>query len=304
MRPGLRRAGEGAYECLHSENDEPTMNDPSSSSFPHRVCIITGAASGIGQALAVELARRGCSLALCDVNEEGLEQTRAEAGSEQILLRKVDVGDREAVHGFVDEAIEHFGQADAIFNNAGVTVQQTLADMSYGDFEWLMRINFWGVLYGTKALLPHLRARGRGAIVNVSSVFGLIGFPTQSAYNASKFAVRGLTESLRHELHDTEILVSSVHPGGVRTNIARSGRFFVDVRGGKSHEDANRAFERSARLTPPEAAQIIIRGVERRQPRILVGTDAEWIDRVQRIAPVRYGTLLNKAIERLFRRGS
>lgn len=279
------------------------MND-SSPDFPHRVCIITGAASGIGRALAVALSQRGCSLALCDVDEEGLERTRDEAKCDAVLLRKVDVGDREAVHGFVDETIAHFGQADAIFNNAGVTVQQTLADTSYEDFEWLMRINFWGVLYGTKALLPHLISRGRGAIVNISSVFGLIGFPTQSAYNASKFAVRGVTESLRHELHGTDILVCSVHPGGVRTNIVKAGRFHVDIDGGESHEASTRKFARAARLSPPEAAQIIINGVERKDPRILVGTDAEWIDRVQRMAPVRYGSLLNKVIDRMSRRRS
>lgn len=275
-----------------------------SSEFPYRVCIITGAASGIGQALAVELAGRGCSLALCDVDEEGLRRTLEQARTDAILTRKVDVGDREAMQGFVDEAIEHFGQADAIFNNAGVTVMQTLVDTSYEDFEWLMQINFWGVLHGTKALLPHLLSRGRGAIVNVSSVFGLIGFPNQSAYNASKFAVRGLTEALRHELHDTDIVVSCVHPGGVRTNIVKSGRFHVDVDGGTSHEASTRSFARVARLTPREAAQIILRGVERRQPRILVGTDAEWIDRIQRAAPVRYGSLLKKAIDRAGRRRS
>ncbi|MCA9709132.1 MAG: SDR family oxidoreductase [Myxococcales bacterium] len=269
--------------------------------FPHRVCIVTGAASGIGQALAVELAGRGCSLALCDVDEPGLEHTRTLAGTDAILLRRVDVSDREAVHGLVRETIDHFGQADAIFNNAGVTVQQTVADTSYEDFEWLMGINFWGVLHGTKALLPHLLERGTGAIVNISSVFGIIGFPTQSAYNASKFAVRGLTEALRHELRGTGITVSCVHPGGVRTNIVRSGRFHVDAGGSTSHEESTRGFEQVARLSPAKAAQIIVEGVRRRRARILVGKDAVVIDGMQRVLPVRYGGLVSRVIDRMKR---
>lgn len=269
------------------------------SGFYGRVCAITGAGSGIGQALALELARRGSDLALCDVNEEGLEETARRIGTERkVLVRKVDVADREAVYAFKDEVLGQFGKADAIVNNAGVTVVDSVQDISWDDLEWLMGINFWGVVYGTKAFLPHLVERDTGWIVNISSVFGIIAVPHQSAYNAAKFAVRGFTESLRQELYGSGVTASCVHPGGIKTNIVRSSRYRQPAVGDADQTEAAQQFEKLARTTPARAATIIADGMEARDPRILIGPDAELIDRVQRVAPVKYPTLVRELSKR------
>src|SRR5262245_44410387 len=184
-------------------------------SLTGKVAVITGAASGIGRALANQLAARGCHLALADIDAHGLEATAAPLRRDdlQVSTHALDVADRDAVYAFADQVLAEHGSAHLVINNAGVAVAQTIAELRYDDFEWLMGINFWGVVHGTKAFLPHLLAQGEGHIVNLSSIFGIVSVPTQGAYNASKFAVRGFTEALRQELCLTPIKVSCVHPG-------------------------------------------------------------------------------------------
>lgn len=272
-------------------------------SFDGRVSVITGAASGIGRALALELASRGSHLALCDVNEEGLAETvrRAQALGRSVSSSRVDVADRAAFEAFARECIATHGKVDAIVNNAGVSVTASVAAISYEDFEWIVGVNFWGVVHGTKAFLPHLVARGDGWIVNVSSVFGLVAFPNQAAYNATKFAVRGFTESLRQELAGTGVTVCSVHPGGIRTDIARNARV-RELHDGPGDKDAMvEEFDRIARTSPERAAKVIANGMERRAPRILIGPDARVIDAVQRVMPVRYPQLFGAVAKRLRR---
>jgi NAD(P)-dependent dehydrogenase (short-subunit alcohol dehydrogenase family) len=269
--------------------------------FRGRVAAITGAASGIGKGLAVELARRGADLALCDIDEDGLAKTAAmvEAEGRRATTHRVDVADREAVYAFKDAVLERHGRADAIVNNAGVAVTDTVVDSTYEDLEWIFGINLWGVIHGTKAFLPHLIEQNDGWVVNVSSVFGLMAFPNQSAYNVTKFGVRGFTEALRQELAHTGVTATSVHPGGIRTNIARRGRFRRVHDGSIDEHEAVEEFEkRLARTTPEEAGRIIADGMERREPRILVGPDAHLIDRVVRLFPVRYTDIVERVISR------
>ncbi|MEH6561284.1 MAG: SDR family oxidoreductase, partial [Marinobacter sp.] len=183
----------------------------------NKVAVVTGAGSGIGRALAKALAMRGCRLALSDVNEEGLAETAAAIEGSEVRTYRLDVGDRDAIYAHAAEVAKDFGQVNIIINNAGVALSASVREMTDADFEWIMNIDFWGVAHGTRAFLPHLIASGDGHVVNISSVFGLIGVPTQSAYNAAKFAVRGFTESLRQEmkLEKQPVAVSCVHPGGI-----------------------------------------------------------------------------------------
>ena len=258
--------------------------------FKDKVAVITGAGSGIGRALAQELASAGAKLALSDINEAGLKETAdlLGLGEDRLMTRKLDVADRQAFYDFADDVVNHFGYANMIFNNAGVALGATVEDMNYDDFEWLMNINFWGVVYGTKAFLPYLKQAGEGHIINISSIFGLVGIPTQSAYNAAKFAVRGFTEALRMELEMAQapVSVTCVHPGGVATQIADSARVDPGVTAltGDSPEQA-RANARKAiqATTPAAAAQQILSGVQRNDRRVLVGPDARWLDRLQRL---------------------
>lgn len=275
--------------------------------FTNKVAVITGAGSGIGRALACNLAAAGARLALGDVDESGLADTVAQLGlsDERLLTQVFDVADREAMYAFADQVIAHFGAAHLVFNNAGVALGATVEDMNYEDFEWLMGINFWGVVYGTKAFLPHLKAAGEGHIVNVSSVFGLIGVPTQSAYNAAKFAVRGFTESLRQELEieGGGVSCTTVHPGGIKTNIARNARMGegVEKLTGADADTARRDFEKMFRTTPEEAARVILRGVRTNKRRVLIGSDARAIDSMQRLLPTSYQRLM-VAGQKLMRR--
>ena len=197
-------------------------------SLKGKVAVITGAGSGIGQATAEALAKQGCELAISDINERGLAETRARCESHGVRVSsaRVDVADRAAMYAWADNVVADHGRVNIVINNAGVALGATIEDMSYEDQEWLMGINFWGVVYGTKAFLPHIKKTGDGHVVNISSVFGLIAVPTQSAYNAAKFAVRGFTECLREEMdmEDCGIGVTCVHPGGIKTNIARASR--------------------------------------------------------------------------------
>ncbi len=272
-----------------------------------RTAVITGAASGIGRALAVRLSAAGCPVAIVDADEGGLEETASMLEGES-LVRPLDVRDRQGQFGFA-AAVDEWAPAPigAVFNNAGVAVAATVAESSIEDDEWLQAINYDGVVHGVRSFLPILLRQDSGAIVNTSSVFGLAGIPSQSAYCASKFAVRGYTESLRHELKGTGVRAITVHPGGIKTNIARNARIHSDPRGlGRSKDELADEFDALARTSPERAAKIIHAGVDAGKARILVGPDAYFFDILTRVTPTHYFTVLDK-LERLAsrsRRGS
>lgn len=268
-------------------------------SFNYKVAAITGAGSGIGRALAFALARRGCDLALSDINAEGMAETAAQAKKFGIKVSEqvVDVSDRLAVRAWAEQVMATHGKVNLIFNNAGVAHCGTVAETEYADYEWLMGINFWGVVYGTKEFLPHLQASGEGHVINISSVFGLFAQPTQSVYNSSKFAVRGFTEALRQELDlsDSGVSATCVHPGGIKTNIANAARF--NSSGGqmlgKNNDLARQAFnDNMLRTSAEKAAEVILRGVERNRRRVIIGLDARLMDWVQRLLPAAYQRLI------------
>jgi butyryl-CoA dehydrogenase len=267
--------------------------------FDGRVAAITGAGSGIGRALARELAGRGAHLALADIDETGLAETvtLCEGSGVKVTSKRLDVADRDAVYAWADQVVEDHGQVNFIFNNAGVALAATIEAMSYEDFEWLMSINFWGVVYGTKAFLPHLKAAGEGHVVNLSSVFGLVSIPSQSAYNAAKFAVRGFTDSLRMELEieGSPVSCTTVHPGGIKTNIARNARIDASVTTmAGDPEEARNQFDRVAVTRPEKAARQILAAVERDRRRVLVGPDAVVIDFISRLPAGLYQRVLVK----------
>ncbi len=266
-----------------------------------RTAVITGAGSGIGRALARRLARHGCPVAICDADEEGLAGTAESIGGE-LLAQKLDVRDRQAQMAFA-AGVNEWAPAPIglVVNNAGVTVSQLAATAAPEDDEWVFDVNFWGVVHGTRAFLPILLEQNSGTIVNVSSVFGMIGWPTQSAYCASKFAVRGYTESLRHELRDTGVDAVTVHPGGIATNIVANSRFHEDDRGRTDKGELERDFAKVARTSPERAAQTIQKGVESGKQRILIGPDAGVLALLVRTAPVRYFNVI-KRLEPIVRR--
>lgn len=258
--------------------------------------MITGAGSGIGRELALGFAReKVAGLAICDIAREGLEETAEMVRTEgtPVLTSIVDVSRLEDIKRFHTETLEEFGRATHLVNNAGVGLVGRTEEVSFEDMEWLMGINFWGTVYGTKIFLPVMREQGFGHIVNISSVFGLFSPPGQSTYCASKFAVRGFTEALRHELDGTKIYVSCVHPGGIRTNIARSARQGANA----PDEDKKQApviFDQVARTSPEQAAATIIRGIKTKNPRILIGSDAVQISLLQRLFPKRHFKIMDR----------
>ena len=271
--------------------------------FEGRVAAITGAGSGIGRALAEDLARRGAELALSDIDEAGLAETvgRCEGLGVKVSSARVDVADRGAVDAWASQVVGDHSRANLIFNNAGVALGATIEAMSYDDFEWLMNINFWGVVHGTKAFLPHLKEAGEGHIVNMSSVFGLISVPSQSAYNAAKFAVRGFTDALRMELELDPCGVSSttVHPGGIKTNIVRNARMDDSVAALAGDVDrARRDFDRIAVTKPARAARQILAAVQKDKRRVLVGPDAKVIDLLSRAPAGLYQNVLVRGARR------
>ncbi|HVX17496.1 MAG TPA: SDR family NAD(P)-dependent oxidoreductase [Acidimicrobiales bacterium] len=267
-----------------------------------RVAAVTGAGSGIGRAVALELARRGCLLAVSDIDAAGLDGTVAmlDGLGAPTIHHLVDVSDRNAVEDWAGKVVAEHGRANVIVNNAGVALGATVEAMSYEDIEWLMGINFWGVVHGTKAFLPHLKAAGEGHIVNVSSVFGLMGIPSQSAYNAAKFAVRGFTEALRIELDadGTGVSCTTIHPGGIKTNIARNARFDEDtVRGlGQDPDRLAAAADRAFLTSPEKAAAVIVGALEANKRRAFVGPDAHAFRLLSLLPPGVYQNLIRFGI--------
>lgn len=267
---------------------------------------VTGAASGIGRALALELAARGCDLALADRDEAGLQAVAAEIGqangkTRKVSVHRVDVGEAEQIQAFAEAAIAAHPQLNLLVNNAGVALLGSFDEVEQAQMEWLININFWGVVHGTRAFLPHLSRQRAAHIVNLSSIFGIIAPPGQTAYSAAKFAVRGFSESLRHELAiaNSPVRVSVVHPGGVLTNIVRNSRTGAGVTDNARRVQSIERFDAIARTTPKAAAERIILGIEKNQPRILIGGDARFMDLLQRFRPATYWAALQKRIEKM-----
>ncbi|HYV45128.1 MAG TPA: SDR family NAD(P)-dependent oxidoreductase [Myxococcaceae bacterium] len=260
-------------------------------SFEGKVAAVTGAGSGIGRALAAGLARRGCHLALADVGEEGLAATAASIQNVKVTTRRLDVTDEGEVRAWADEVVRDHGRVNLVFNNAGISYGATVKGAEEADFRRVLEVDFWGVAHGTRAFLPRLEASGDGHVVNTSSLFGLIAFPGQCAYNSAKFAVRGFTECLQIELAITgaPVNATSVHPGGIKTNIAKAAKTHPSLAElGVDLDKATAEFEKQFRLTSDEAAEIILRGIQRNARRVLVGGDAKIMDWVQRLLPGRY----------------
>jgi short-subunit dehydrogenase len=261
--------------------------------------VITGAARGIGAALALELAQRGCHLALADIDIDDLAVTaqKARAFGVRVSAHQLNVADAHAVAQFPEAVLREHDQVNILINNAGVALIGTFEEIGLADFEWLLGVNFWGVVRMTKAFLPLLRAAPAAQIVNLSSLFGLIAPAGQTAYSASKFAVRGFSEALRHELDDSTVGVTCVHPGGVRTAIAERARSAPNI-GAKQLVSRRAAFLRVARTSPEAAAQLIVAGLEERRARVLVGGDAVLFDWLQRLMPLRYFSLMQRVLGR------
>lgn len=267
--------------------------------FKDKVAAITGAASGMGRTLAIELARRGCHLALSDVNNAGLEETARMAQQQgvKVTTSVLDVSNRDAVYAWADQVVADHGKVNLIFNNAGVALTVGLDAVKASDFEWIMGINFWGVVYGTQAFLPHLKRSGEGHIINTSSLFGLMAMPTQGTYNAAKFAVRGYTEALRMELDIANCGVSAtcIHPGGIATNIAKAGRIdpSIEKATGISAEKHRKRADKLINVTTAESAALqMLKGVENNARRVVVGYDAKFLDKLIRLVGASYQAIV------------
>jgi NADP-dependent 3-hydroxy acid dehydrogenase YdfG len=268
--------------------------------FAGKVAAVTGAGSGIGQALALELGRSGASLAISDVDLEGLAKTEEQLTAIGAPVRsdRLDVTEREAFQIYADHINEHYGKVNQIYNNAGIAFTGDIEITQFKEIERVMDVDFWGVVNGTKAFLPHLIASGDGHVVNVSSLFGLLSVPGQAAYNSAKFAVRGFTEALRQEmvLNREPVKVTTVHPGGIKTAIARNGLTAEGV----SADAQSKVFDkRLASTTPERAAEIILDGVRKNKARVLVGQDAVVIDLIVRITGSGYQRLFAPVIGKI-----
>jgi NADP-dependent 3-hydroxy acid dehydrogenase YdfG len=253
--------------------------------FQNKVAAITGAGSGIGRALAQALAEQGCHLSLSDINAEGLAETAASISGVTVTTSLLDVTDQEAFFAWAESTVAEHGKVNMVFNNAGVNLACTAEETSFEDLKWIMDVDFWGVIYGTKAFLPLIKQAGeRGSIINISSLFGLISMPSQSAYNAAKFAVRGYSDTLRLELEldNVDVGVSVVYPGGIATNVSDSARYR-----GKMDTDKMRLVSKKAiqEVSPEEAARVILEGVKTNEQRILIGKSAIKFDRLSRLFP-------------------
>lgn len=275
---------------------ETPARKPRRMALAGRTAVVTGAASGIGRAVSLSLARRGTHLALADLNEAGLAETAEMAAplGVRISRHRLDVADRAAVAAFPQAVLEAHPGVDVLINNAGVAIGGTFEQVAEADFEWLFDINFWGVVRMTRAFLPVLRASDDARLVNLSSVFGLVSPPGQAAYSASKFAVRGFSNSLRLELQNSNVGVTVVHPGGVATNIAKNAR---GPRGAPPEAAARQLaqIEKFLRLPPEKAGEIIVAGFERRRDRVIVGRDARMLATLERLAPVLHSRMLSRS---------
>jgi short-subunit dehydrogenase len=282
------------------------MSHPGVKDLDDRVVVITGAGSGIGRALALNAAGKGALLALSDVDEAGLAETvdlTKNAGCREVKADRLDVADRAAVAAYATEVAEHFGRVNVVVNNAGVALAGHFREIEYADFDWIVGINFWGVVHGTKEFLPHLVASGEGHVVNISSLFGLISIPGQSAYNATKYAVRGFSEALREELliERQPVGVTVVHPGGIKTAIARNAR----VTAGEDKAATAATFDKKlAKMTPERAAEIIVDGMLAGRARVLVGADAHLLHTAAKLLGSRYQDLVARFSGRLLPPGS
>jgi len=264
---------------------------------------VTGAASGIGRALAIELAARGCDLAIADRDEAGLAATAAELArsGRKVTTHRLDVSEPAQIQEFANAATSAHPTLNIVINNAGVALLGEFKEIDQAQFEWLMNINFWGVVHGSRAFLSHLERQKAAHIVNISSIFGIIAPAGQTAYCASKFAVRGFSEALRHEfwLAKSPIQLTVVHPGGIKTNIARNMRTGTGVTDNARRAQSIERFDNDfAKTTPAAAAQTIIKGIENNAPRVLIGGDAKFLDLLQRFRPGKYFSLLQRRIEK------
>lgn len=276
--------------------------------IPGAAAAVTGAASGIGRALAIELAARGCDLALADRDEGGLQAVAADIAkahtgtqARKVTLHRVDVGEPDQIDAFAQAARSAHPGLNILINNAGVALFGNFTEIDQAQMDWLMNINFRGVVHATRAFLPHFGTQREAHIVNLSSIFGIIAPPGQTAYAASKFAVRGFSESLRHELEAAKspVRLSVVHPGGVATSIARNSRTGVGITDNARRVESIERFETIARTTPAAAARRILKGIEKNQPRILIGNDAWGADLLQRLRPSSYWAPLARKLERV-----
>src|ERR1700736_2192900 len=272
--------------------------------IPGAVAAVTGAASGIGRALALELAARGCDLALADRDEAGLQAVAAEIARDprrKVTTHRVDVGEPEEIAEFAQAATAAHPALNIVINNAGVALLGQFSEIDQAQMDWLFNINFWGVVHTTRAFLPHLSRQHEAHIANLSSLFGIIAPPGQTAYAASKFAVRGFSESLRHELAvaNSPVKLSVVHPGGVSTNIVRNSRTGIGVTDNARRAQSIDRFDAIAKTTPATAALRIIEGLEKNAPRILIGNDARFMDVLQRFRPGTYWAMLQRRIEKM-----
>ncbi|HBU61931.1 MAG: acetoin dehydrogenase [Oceanicaulis sp.] len=267
--------------------------------FKGRTAVITGAGSGIGAALAAALAARGANLALADINEARLQEVADALKSNEIKVttQKVDVADKDQIAAFAEAVQREHGAVHGLFNNAGVALGGTFDRVKDDDFEWLMNINFYGVVRMTRAFMPLLKQADMAQLVNVSSIFGIVAPSGQTAYSSAKFAVRGFSNALMHELEGTSIGVTTVHPGGVNTRIAEDAKKPEDMTEAELAAVKKMAKEGLV-MPPPEAAEIILRGVERRLPRVLVGKDAHTLAILERIFPIKYWNFIKKRASR------
>jgi short-subunit dehydrogenase len=286
----------------------PELEQTPMTTIPGAAAAVTGAASGIGRALALELAARGCDLALADRDDTGLAALAGEIGrnsSQKVTVHRVDVGDPKQIEDFAQAAIAGHPGLNIVVNNAGVALMGMFDEIDQAQMDWLMNINFWGAVHGTRAFLTHLASRREAHIVNLSSVFGIIAPPGQTAYAAAKFAVRGFSEALRHELQmaGSPVRLSVVHPGGVATNIVRNSRTGTGMTDNARRAQSIERFDVVAKTTPKDAALRIIRGIEKNQPRILIGGDARMIDLLQRFRPATYWSVLARRIEKMTKAG-